>query len=166
MIRLSPNEHIVLVLRRHWIVVIGEIFACVIALLAPFIVAPILANLHMLPPVGASIFFFATYLMIVSLAAFIIWIDFYLDEWIITTERIIDIDQRSLFSREISEFRLENVQDVTIEIPNMIATFLKYGNITIQTAGEQSFTIKEVPHIYEAKDLIITYSEQTKNHNH
>lgn len=165
MIRLAPNEKIILVLHRHWIVIVWEVFACVLALLVPFIATPLLAGLGLLPTIGSAIFFFSIYFMIVALAMFIIWIDFYLDEWIITTERIIDIDQRSLFNREISEFRLENVQDVTIEIPNVAATFLKYGNIKIQTAGEQSFTIKEVPHIYEAKDMIISYSEQTKNHH-
>jgi len=42
----------------------------------------------------------------------------------------------------------------------MLATFLKYGNIVVQTAGEKSFTIREVPHFYEAKNLIMDQAQK------
>lgn len=81
--------------------------------------------------------------------------DFYFDIWIITNERVIDVEQHGLFRRETSEFGIDKIQDITVEVPNMVATFLKYGNLTIQTAGERSFAIKDVPNIYEIKKVIM-----------
>ena len=54
---------------------------------------------------------------------------------------------------------LSQVQDITINIPNMIATLLKFGDVTIQTAGERSFTIKQVPNVYVIKNVILDYSK-------
>lgn len=93
--------------------------------------------------------------MIVMLVAFLFWMDHYLDVWIITNERVIDVEQRGLFRRETSEFSMDKVQDITVEIPHMIATFLRYGNLRIQTAGEKSFNIKDVPDVYEIKKIIM-----------
>ena len=81
--------------------------------------------------------------------------DYYLDALVITDKRILNVDQSGLFRHTVSEFRLDRVQDVTIEVPNFIATMLRYGNITIQTAGEVSFSISEVPTPHIARDLIL-----------
>lgn len=150
-----------MVLHRHWIAIVGKVAVGGILLLLPFIALPLTGFLPHISVslVGATLFFFVIYILIVFLILFIFWIEYYLDVWIITTERIIDIEQKSLFNREISEFRIQNVQDVTIDIPGMLATFLKYGNMTIQTAGERSFTIHDVPNLYEAKNLILDYSK-------
>ena len=98
--------------------------------------------------------------MIVVLLMLIFWMDYYLYVWIITSERIIDIEQKGLFNREISEFTLDKVQDITVKVPNMMATFLKYGDVIIQTAGESSFEIKQIPNFYEAKNLILDYAKK------
>ena len=93
--------------------------------------------------------------MVLALVAFIMWTDYYFDVWIVTTERLIDIEQHGLFRRETSEFMLDKVQDITVEVPNMLGTLLKFGNVMIQTAGERSFSIKEIPNIYEVKRIIM-----------
>ena len=40
--------------------------------------------------------------------------------WIITNDRILDIEQHGLFARTVSELRLHRVQDVTAEIKALI----------------------------------------------
>ena len=99
--------------------------------------------------------------MVLLLVSFVLWSDYYLDLWIITNQRIVDINQKGLFNREVSEFMLDKVQDVTVEIPDMLATFMKYGNLKIQTASDKTFEIKEIPNFYEAKNLIMDYSKQS-----
>lgn len=160
MLKLDPEEKVLITLRHHWISIVGPalfvIFLLIIPLLAfPFVAASEKAGL-LLP-----LFLFALllWLLVVLMLAFIFWVDYYLDVLIITSKRVINIDQIGLFRRHIAEFRLDNVQDVAIEIPNFIATFFRYGNLTIQTASEANFSIKEVPRVYEAKDLILKYSK-------
>ncbi len=108
-------------------------------------------------------FFLSVYLMVIVLVSFVLWADYYLDIWIITSQRIIDINQKGLFNREVSEFMLDKVQDVSVEIPNMMATLMKYGNLKIQTAGDRTFEINEIPNFYEAKNLIINSSRPQTN---
>ena len=104
--------------------------------------------------------FLALYIMALLLFLFLVWMDQYLDMWIITTERIIDIEQNGLFSRDISEIPIKHVQDVTIEVHGLIETFLRFGTIRIQTAGEREFKINFVPKLYEAKDIILKCAQE------
>lgn len=108
--------------------------------------------------VPATNFFLALYMIILFLTLFLFWMDYYLDMWIITDRRIIAVEQKGLFRREIAEILLPRVQDVTLEISGIIETFLKFGTIRIQTAGEREFTIDNIPRLYEIKDIILKYS--------
>lgn len=167
MIHLRENEKIVMVLHRHWIVVVGPFISGAFLAFLPLLVVPgllatsFVQKIIQIDNAGPLILFFQViYLMIIALLLFIFWVDYYLDMWIITSERIIDIQQQGLFSRSISEFMLDKVQDITVEIPDFMSTILKYGNIIIQTAGEKSFKISQIPHVYEAKNIILDYSSK------
>ena len=102
-------------------------------------------------------------IFLISLLALIIWIrffslvtDIYLDSWTITNKRIIDIDQRGFFNRQVSSFRIERIQDVTTDINGIIATFLNFGDIHVQTAGDdQEFIIHGVPNPKAIKQNIL-----------
>jgi len=110
-------------------------------------------------------YLFSVYVLVIFFTAFTRWIDYYLDIWIITDKRIVDIEQKGLFRREVSEFSLDRIQDVTSETPNFIATILKYGNIRVQTAGSRPFTAQDIPDVTGIKDLILEQSNKFKN-NH
>lgn len=72
------------------------------------------------------------------------WTDYYLDVWILTDKRLIDVEQRGLFHRKVSSLDLRNIQDIKIETKGLIATFLKFGDIHVQTAGaDREFVIRE-----------------------
>lgn len=163
MIHLSPNEKILMVLHRHWIAIVWKFLLGIFLLILPILIAPYF------PTAAATIgtsqliiwFFVLIYLMAVTVIIFLFWIDYYLDIWIITSERIIDVEQKGLFNREVSEFMLDKVQDITLEVPNLMATFLRYGNLRIQTAGEREFSIMQIPNLYEAKNLIMDYAQKS-----
>ena len=59
------------------------------------------------------------------------FIDYYLDTWIVTTERVIDINQRGLFNRTAAEMHIALVQDATTEVRGMLGTFLDYGHVFV-----------------------------------
>ena len=164
MLSLAPNETILVTMRRHWIVFVGPTLTFTLFLLLPpvLILAARLYLPSFITPTTESIvdFFLALYLAGLLAYILVVWLDYYLDVWIITTERIIDIEQLTLFHREITEMPLDRIQNVTIEIPGFLATVMKFGNIKIQTAGAGEFTISEVTDFYRAKDLILQYSQR------
>lgn len=161
MFSLDPEEKILLVLRHHWISILGPLLLTIFFFTVPLFTLPlVLASEQRELFFPLFLFLSLIWFLVVLLVAFSFWIDWYLDALVVTTKRIANINQRGLFRHEISEFRLERVQDVTIETPHFLATLLGYGNLVIQTAGEINVSIKEVPHTKEAKDLILKYSKK------
>jgi uncharacterized membrane protein YdbT with pleckstrin-like domain len=104
-------------------------------------------------------FLITLYLGLLMAFLFFEWADYYLDTWIITSRRIIDVEQNGLFDRHIAEIPLSRVQDITIEVKGLIETLLHFGTIRIQTAGERDFFIHDVPHLQELKDAILAQAE-------
>lgn len=162
MLQLAPQENVLLVMRRHWFVLVrpASVFAVLLALPLPFIaLAPRLLPQFEALHIALVIKFASTlYLMALLTWALVIWLSYYLDVWIITDQRIIDVEQYGLFHREVSEIAADRIQNVTIETPGFIATVLKFGTIRIQTAGQGEFVITEVPHCERAKTIILQRS--------
>lgn len=154
MIQLSENEKVVAAVHRHWIVVARKM-TLVVLLLVPLIGILIFVSRVSQKFAGLILYAVVIYFLFVLFLAFRSWIDYYLDMWILTDKRLIDIEQTGLFQREVSEIPLFRIQDVTVSIPGFAATFLKFGTITIQTAGEKDFYIREISKVYEIKDLIM-----------
>ena len=105
----------------------------------------------------------SAYYLFIWLFFFFTFIDYYLDVWIITNERIVDVRQEGFFARIISEQRLYRIQDVTSEVQGFFPTIFKYGNIYVQTAGsKQRFFFSEIPHPDRVRDEIIKLAERSK----
>lgn len=164
----AAGERTLLVLRRHWITLLSLIVALVFVILLPmgaylgsriaspaFFEDPVRAALFVL---GASIFFLFTWLFLYQH-----FIDYYLDTWIVTDDRILNIEQHGLFSRTVSELRLHRVQDVTAEVKGFIRTMFDYGDVFIQTAGEtQRFQFEDIPHPNAVAKMVMDLAEKER----
>lgn len=76
------------------------------------------------------------------------------DIFILTNERVININQSAFFTRQVSETELENIQNVSYLIKGPIKSFLNFGEIIVQTAGNSpGLTLKNVenPHFIQEK---------------
>ncbi|XLQ20653.1 MAG: PH domain-containing protein [Candidatus Moraniibacteriota bacterium] len=107
---------------------------------------------------GKTLFFFLQtfFLLLIWIYGFIIWFDYYLDIWIITTDRIVNVEQKGLFSRQVSELKYNHVQDVSTDVKGFFQTILNYGDVTVQTAAEQSnFIFRSVGDPYKTKSYIM-----------
>ena len=148
MVQFREDEKIIAVYRRHLVTLIFEIaplvlFALVIIAGALFGGVFIPAKFSVLYPL--ILFLAVFFLHLFWIAAFIMLADFFLDVWILTDQRIIAVEQKSLFSRVVSECSLSKIQDTSIEIHGFIPTILHYGNLTVRTASEhQDFIFKNV----------------------
>ncbi len=95
------------------------------------------------------------YMQFILLWAFKNWLDFYLDVIVVTSNKLIDIDQEGFFNRRISETSLARVQDAAGKLHGFIGTLLKFGTVDIQTAGNESkFTLDRVGHPMETAAAI------------
>src|SRR3989344_7622505 len=103
MLTLKENEEIILALHRHWIVLIGEIFLILILLIFSFVGSALFFTfVDSQSPLLYYLFFFgmSVYILIIYLLTFIFWMDYYLDMWIVTNQRILDIEHYGIFRRE------------------------------------------------------------------
>lgn len=168
MISLHQKEKMIKKIHRHWIVIFGKAIAVVVMLALPAAGLVYLSGLNLkfdfIMPL--AIYAVSIFVFLLSVLAFIGWVDYWLDVWIVTDERIIDIEQIGMFRHELSEFGLDKVQDVTVEIPGFIATFLRYGKLIIHTAGERSFEINDLPNPHLVKDLILKCAKECRERNH
>lgn len=167
----THDEKVVKVLRRHWLTLLPLCFSLLFILLLPFAAAIVIEivkpeiytnqTLTTLLVLGGSIFLLFAWLFL-----FQNYIDYYLDIWIVSDRRILNIEQHGLFGRTVSELRLYRVQDVTSEVRGFWKTMFNYGDVHIQTAGEeQRFIFEDVPRPSDVAKLILDMSEvQRKKH--
>jgi len=154
------GEEILLVVRRHWFNILVQMFMVLFMLFifaVSIVYLPLLFPL-LLGPSLKSIFYFTENLfaMLIWITFFLIWIDYYFDVWIVTNLRIVNIEQKGLFNRLVSEMDFSRIQDITTEVIGVIPTFLNYGDVFIQTAAEtERFMFRQVPDPYGIKDLLM-----------
>lgn len=107
----------------------------------------------------------SVYYLTVWLVAFTAFIDYYLDFWIVTNDRIINVEQR-LFARTVSELELYKIQDVTGQSKGFLQTMFDYGNVYVQTAGAtERFNFEEVPGPREVASRIIVLAEEDRKYH-
>jgi len=153
------DEKIILVLRRHWLTFIFKFFpvtlGMVLLVVFHFVLADYVAD-WFLDGNKEFVFFLETLMgMSLWLVFFILWIDYYFDAWIITTKRIVDINQIGLFNRNVSELDHIKIQDITTEVHGVFSTLLDYGYVYVQTAGnKERFVFEQVPHPMLVRQLI------------
>lgn len=157
MLELDKDEKIVLKVRRHKLVLVFESLFLIFFLVAPPLLFWLSERAISIRGNDLALFLsiYSVILLIAWMIFFIIWTNYYLDVLIVTNERIIDIEQRGFFHRELSTVRLENIQDITVNISGVLATFLDYGTLKIQTAAEsREFIIHDVPEPNKVKSTI------------
>lgn len=161
---LSQDEKKLAVFRRHWIVMLFEfiVFICIALLPVGILLAMILfSEFEILPQMHRFFFVLTTiWILFVWIAFFVVYTNYYLDVWIITNKRLIDVEQKGLFTREISTVRIENIQDAISNVSGIFQTMFNYGEVHVQTAGaEREFVIYDVKNPKEVKDKIMRIQE-------
>ena len=146
----QPGEKLVLFLRRHLIILISRWF--IFAGLALIPIGFYFFILYNYPWILEHVFLYplllllaSAYYLFIILFFFNSFIDYYLDVWIVTDQRIINIEQRGMFNREIAEHDLDKIQDVSGMQQGFFQTLFSYGDVHVQTAGEiQRFIFRQV----------------------
>lgn len=160
------DEEILYVIHRHWFNILVQFIPFVLGLIA--VLAVFVFFFFIYPDAFAALdrrffaFVESVLLIFLWIFAFLIWIDYYLDVWIITNKRIVNIEQKGLFVRSMSELYLFRVQDTTSEVKGFFPSMLNYGDVFIQSAGEQErFQFHKIPDPYAVKDTIMDMARDT-----
>lgn len=160
MIQLESEEKILLKVRKHKFVLFMQSSFIPFLIVAPPIIYAILNKTGYFVTLNSNvlylfIFLYSAILLLCWTVFFVFWTDYYLDILIVTNKRIIDIEQKGFFNRELAIVRLEKVQDITVQIKGILATFLDFGDLRIQTAGEsREFIVKNLPNPNEIRKII------------
>lgn len=160
MIELQSDEKIVMKARRHWFVVFGEVVAMFFMLLIPAIGSLLISNSGIITIRGDGFYLFlaieSMWALFVWLMFSKFWVNYYLDVWVITNKRLIDIEQKGFFNREVSTLNLERIEDISVVVKGIIPTLLKYGQITVQTAAEsREFIMRMARDPIEIKNTLL-----------
>ncbi|MEK9151711.1 MAG: PH domain-containing protein [Patescibacteria group bacterium] len=159
------NEKILHIIHRHWFDILSHFLLILVfsaLLIASLFIIPLVFP-EVLGAQNARFFVFIenTFFIFIWLFGFLTWIDYYFDIWIITNERIVNIEQKGLFVRHISELNFFRVQDVTAIVEGLLPTVLNYGDVEVQTAGEENrFIFRQVPDPYHIKDMVMELSRR------
>lgn len=60
------------------------------------------------------------------------------NRWILTTDSLTQVSQRSLFDKQSSQLSLGNLEDVTASQDGILAHMFGFGVLRVETAGERS----------------------------
>jgi hypothetical protein len=155
---IESDEHILVVVRKHWMGIAGlylvaGLFAVALIALAIY-VTPNLQLSHeslMLVTVGG---FMVTILLAIIL--FVMAYIYHQSHLTLTDKSCVQMIQRNLFNRKISRLSMSNVEDVNVDQRGILASVFNYGTLTVQTAGEQDnfvFTFCPSPNLYAERIL-------------
>lgn len=167
----KPYEHIEYALRRHWLTFVPVILSFLGILLAPTAVyfgIQYLFPTLLLGPIGYPLTVLAaSAITLYALMFFYIqFIDYYLDLWIVTNDRIIDTEQKGLFARTVTELELFQIQDVTTHVKGLFGTIFKYGDVVIATASNTSSIIfHDIPNPEFIRKELVRLAEIDRKHH-
>ncbi len=146
------REKILLRLHRHPIILVMQVLPFFLLLSLPvaftFFIPKIEEEFSLITPFIPYCLLirdlFALYLFLFILYTFYVH---YLDIWLVTDEHIVNLEQKTLFSKTIAEQELRRIQDISAEVRGFLPTIFNYGDVLVQTAGTQEcFLFKDVSH--------------------
>ncbi len=165
MMKLEEGEVILYVARRHWFLFLGETLFLVFFAVAPlglfmvpaWVATDIFSSLGIVNHISnLFIFFWSLWLLFLWTMFALRWTNYYLDVWVLTNNRIFDINQIGLFNRNVSSFRFDQIQDATVKVSGLLGTLIGFGTVVIRTASNASFSFEGVANPDSLKERIMT----------
>ena len=129
------EEKVILLLRRHIVTNVPWIIGAVLMIIAPIVILPFIPILSFLPSNYQIVAVLGWYLVTTAfiLENFLSW---FFNVNLITDERIVDIDFHNLIYKEVSDAKIDKIQDTTYNMGGVARTMFNYGDVFIQTAAE------------------------------
>jgi len=152
----ESDEEIIEEIRRHPIVLMAPFFKIFVG----FIIVVLIFIIFKATAIF-SIAFFSWFIFggIYGIYHYFIWKK---DAYIITDSRIIVREQKSFFSKEVSEANLGDITDVIYKVKGFWATLFNFGTIKVQTASSDPLKLIKVPKPYKIQKIILDLRDMYK----
>jgi len=138
---LRSGEAVDIVLRRHWIA-----FAF-LAIYALWGIALTIIYVMAFGWIASTVLLLSIFWMYYLLFLYVSWINYELDVFIFTNNRIVCVEQKTFLNRAVGETTLDKVQEVSIETKWLLANLFDFGTLRIMTSGSSpSFDMTYSPH--------------------
>jgi len=129
----DKDEETILFLRRHIITNVGWI-----VLILGLALVPILAfnsfSFSVIPTNFRIMAILLWYLLVFAFA-FERFLSWFFNIYIVTDERIIDMSFVNILLKDISETKIDRIQDISSKTGGFVRSFFRFGDVYIQTAG-------------------------------
>lgn len=164
MVVLQPGERIVATIKRHPFGIVSLYAAATagigIAAALAFVLLPSLLgqfdNNTSAIYLGLAILV-ALLVLILGVATSVYW----QNQWVVTTDSITQVSQTSLFSRQVSQLSMDNLEDVTVNQDGILPHMFGFGTLKVESAGERSkFVFPYCPHPNDYARQILEIHEQ------
>ncbi|MDF1496538.1 MAG: PH domain-containing protein [Patescibacteria group bacterium] len=163
-IQLKEEENIEAIVRRHLASLIPSLFFAMIIIVLPFF---FLFPLFSLGVIGVLIFGISIMIGILwAIRSLFLWNT---DVLVVTNMRIVDVDQKGILSRKVSEAPYDVIQDVSWKREGIWQTIFRMGSVSIQTAGSSAtIEAERVPQPGKLHEIInderLRYTSEPKEH--
>lgn len=141
----DAEENVVLTLRAHPITLVLWVLLAILGMLLPILAGPFLNFL----PLNSTqqLFIILTWYAFILLFILSNLITWYFNLGIITTRKIIDVDVINILNSHTTETLISRIEEVNNKSKGFLSSLFNYGNIYVQTAGEeQNIEFLNVPY--------------------
>lgn len=136
--KITSDEDIILITREDVVVLFAKGFLLFLVFFVMVLIRTFLAGILGAAAMGIfdTLFYGSNVLLVLAFT----WIfhNYYLSLGVITSERVIDIDQTGIFRREVNEMSLGTLEDASYKQNGLLANMFNFGNVILQTAGESN----------------------------
>jgi hypothetical protein len=145
-----PHEDVILITHQHPFVLLHSVLLSVLIFLIPFLI-------YTVSPTGTVLSLAVVLALILGgyrlLSA---WYGWNRTLFLVTTERILFLEQHGFFKRELIEAPLKNIDQVSHSVTGLLHTVFGYGTLNLTTASSmQPIAINHVPYPYDIQQEIL-----------
>lgn len=140
MFEVNDDEKILVITREDKFLLVTKLFFWLIVFVLPFLLESILV-LYLPNFVNSNAFTIwllirDLYLLLCFMGLLMIAAFYYLNVHVVTTKRIVDIDQVGIARHHIVEVDMNKIQHVSSEVKGSWGHLFNYGTVNVESAGE------------------------------
>jgi len=149
-IQLKPEERIRLITKRHAATIFPRLVLALLLIVTPFFfLFPLLKT----GPTGIVVFSVCVGVgVLVAWRTFVMWDG---EALIVSNQRIVKVTQSGFFSRTVTEASLDRLADISWRKRGLMGTVFNFGDLTINTTGQQRIAATHMPSPREIHALLV-----------